>query len=428
MEVAGATQLGGGGRVSPLRDRAVLSLLVAETVSHAGIGMTWVALPWFVLTTTGSPTRMGMVMAAELLPVAILGIPAGAVVGRLGARRSMRTSDLARAVIMVVIPVLSLAGWLSFPTLLVLVLALGMFVAPYHSAQRVLLPQLVGEDERTVAQANALMQGSTRLATLLGPALGGVLIAAFRAETVLFIDAGTYLVAWTLITVGVPRARVDEDIEVETPRVLDGVRFLLKNRLLSRLTFGHTVTEMAFQGLFAALPVAVLVRYGGDPRLAGLFLASFGGGAVVGTIAVIPVVARVAPLLLAGLSAALGCVFPWLLAFDPPPWLVATTLALVGLNNPFHIAPLNSVMTLRSPPALRAQVLAASFTIILIAGPLGLILAGPALERFGPDPVFTAIAALATVGYGSAAIVCLGTWRRERAFTPVPASGTPRGS
>jgi MFS family permease len=58
--------------------------------------MTFLALPWFVLATTGSPTKMSIVLAVELAPVAILGIPSGAVIARWGARRSMLVSDLAR--------------------------------------------------------------------------------------------------------------------------------------------------------------------------------------------------------------------------------------------------------------------------------------------------------------------------------------------
>ena len=70
---------------SPLLQRSIFALLSAEVISSLGAQMTFLALPWFVLTTTGSTTRMGIVLAAELLPIALLGIPSGAVVSRLGA-------------------------------------------------------------------------------------------------------------------------------------------------------------------------------------------------------------------------------------------------------------------------------------------------------------------------------------------------------
>ena len=85
-----------GERVSVLRARGLGALLASQVVSSLGSQMTFLALPWFVLTTTGSPTRMSIVLAAELAPVAVLGIPSGVVIARWGARRTMLVADLAR--------------------------------------------------------------------------------------------------------------------------------------------------------------------------------------------------------------------------------------------------------------------------------------------------------------------------------------------
>ena len=68
-----------------LRRRPLAALLAAEVVSTTGSQMTWLALPWFVLVTTGSATRMSAVVGAELIGLAALGIPGGAVLRRLGA-------------------------------------------------------------------------------------------------------------------------------------------------------------------------------------------------------------------------------------------------------------------------------------------------------------------------------------------------------
>lgn len=81
----------------PLRQRPIVALISAQVISSLGSQMTFLALPWFVLKTTGSPTRMGVVLAAELAPIAVLGIPSGALIARWGARRTMLVADLARA-------------------------------------------------------------------------------------------------------------------------------------------------------------------------------------------------------------------------------------------------------------------------------------------------------------------------------------------
>ena len=89
-----------------LRNRSLAAILSAELVSLTGSAMTLVALPWFVLLTTGSTAKMGWVLAAELLPVGIFGIPSGSVIARLGAKRTMNISDAARVPLMTAIPVL----------------------------------------------------------------------------------------------------------------------------------------------------------------------------------------------------------------------------------------------------------------------------------------------------------------------------------
>src|ERR671937_1427966 len=81
--------------VQLLRNRSLAAVLVAETVSLSGSAMTFVALPWFVLATTGSTARMGWVLAAELIPVGLFGIPSGTLIARLGAKRTMNISDAA---------------------------------------------------------------------------------------------------------------------------------------------------------------------------------------------------------------------------------------------------------------------------------------------------------------------------------------------
>ena len=76
-----------------MKSRPIIALVAAEITSILGSRMTYLALPWFVLVTTGSPAKMTIVLAAEILPMAIFGIPSGMVVERLGARTTMLVCD-----------------------------------------------------------------------------------------------------------------------------------------------------------------------------------------------------------------------------------------------------------------------------------------------------------------------------------------------
>ena len=191
----------------PVKRSAVSALVLAETISVLGTRMTYLALPWFVLVTTGSPGKMSLVLAAEILPMAILGIPERG--GRPAARVADddAVADFARAPILASIPLLYSAGILSFGLLLAIVALLGCFMPPYFASQRTILPELVGEDETRMSQANSSIEGGTAFAALIGPVLAGVLIPFIGAPNVLYVDAATYLVAFVLVFAFVPRRK-----------------------------------------------------------------------------------------------------------------------------------------------------------------------------------------------------------------------------
>ena len=268
-------------RAEILRNVPLRALVVAEVISTTGSQMTWLALPWFVLVTTGSPTRMTFVLAAEVIGLGLVGLPSGKLLQRLGARRTMLVADAFRAPLMLLVPVLHWTGHLSYAPLLLLAFLLGAFTAPYFAAQRVILPELLGEDESTISQATALTQAAQRTTMLLGPPLAGVLIGIFGPAPVLVIDAATYLVSFVIVLVFVPgRAPVPEAEEARG--LLAGLRFLVHEPLLRVWGPLFILGDAAWQVFFAAVPVLTIERFGADARVAGVLFAAFGAGALVG--------------------------------------------------------------------------------------------------------------------------------------------------
>jgi MFS family permease len=200
---------------------------------------------------------MGWVLAAELLPVGLLGIPAGSLIARLGAKRTMNVADAARAPLMAAVPVLYWTDHLSFPLLLAFTFAIGCFMAPYYASSRLILPEVVGEDEQLVAQGSAFVQTITQLTQLGGPILGGLLISLTSAPAVLIVDAATYafsfVVILTFVRVG---KRVEQD---ESSRGLfAGLRYVWRDQLLRPMACAAAFINFAAQGLFATIPVLVL--------------------------------------------------------------------------------------------------------------------------------------------------------------------------
>ena len=386
---------------------ALAALLVAEAVSTTGSQMTLVALPWFVLVTTGSPARTGLVVAADLVPMVLLAIPGGALAGRLGARRTMLASDLARAPLIGLVPVLHALGVLSFPVLVGLVFCHGVFWPPYFASQGALLAELLGGDRRRLTRASALFQAVTRATLLVGPALGGVLIASVGPADVLLLDAASYLVAFVLVARCIPAGGRAPAAAGGGGGMLRGVRVLLGDELLRAWTLAASLSQMGFQTLLLALPVLAFTRYGQDPRVAGLLVGAWGGGALAGSLVALRLPGRLPPLTV-GSVAGLGQALPlWLLVVSLPAPVAVAVLGVAGLANGIRVPPLRAVTVLRMPPASRVQAMTAEATLPTAAGLLALAVAGPALEAFGVAPVFAGVAAVATtaaVGFAAVAL------------------------
>lgn len=380
---------------APVARRRLWVLIASESLSSIGTQVTWLALPWFVLTTSGSPTRMGVVFAAELIPIALLGIPSGSLVARWGARQTMLWCDAARAVLIAAFPVLHFLGLLSFPVLLALVVLVGSCTAPYLGAQRIAVVDVVGADEAAMVRGNGLLESGTRFANLLGPAVGGALIAALGSFTVLWIDAATYLVSFLMLQ-ALPRREADPEGQ-ERPGVLAGARAILSDWVLSRLALLATLYGFAFPILIASLPVMALERYDGSPRAAGYLLAAWGGGALVGALLVSRLASQIKPWPLGRFAAVMFAAPLWGLTGSLPIVAVGCLLCVTGIATSALNAPIISLFLARTDPAVQAHAITALMTANLLAGPLGYLLAGPLLAAIGISGTCAVVASIASL-------------------------------
>lgn len=402
---------------SLLRSGPLRALLAAEVISTTGMQMTWLALPWFVLITTGSPAQMTGVMAAELIGFALAGLPAGPLIQRLGARRTMLWADALRVPLMLLVPALHWSGHLVYAELIVLALALGVVGAPYFTAQRVILPELLGEDETRMSQAQALFQGAIRVTLLLGPPLGGVLIGVLDAASVLVVDAATYVVSFLLLALFVPGR--DGSPEAEEARgLLAGLRFLRREPLLRVWIPLFVVGDAGWQAFFAAVPVVTVERFGADAKVAGVLFAAFGAGALVGNFASFRFLSkRVEGLRLIAFSVPFQALPLWILPLDVGAATMFCAVLASGIANGVCNPSIHALWTLRIPAAMRPKAMAASGTIWALGMPVGLLVAGPVLSLFGARPVLVGFAVVQTVCMFAVAAVSLSVSR-----SPLPAS------
>jgi len=388
----------------PTRRRAVVTLLTADLLSTTGSEMTAVALPWFVLVSTGSPVRMGAVLAAEFAGIALLGIPGGRLAGALGMRSTMIASDLARSILIALIPVLYWAGELGLPVLLTVGFLIGGFFTAHQASQQSVLAAVSGGDELALTRVGGVLGAANETASFVGPALGGILVTVIGAASVLLLDAVSFLVSAALVfaataglrTSRVSRARLARTGETHM-RLFDGLRWLRTDKRLRRRIAGLAVAQIAFTALIATIPVAARSRYHAGASLAGWLLASYGAGSAVGGL--LSATARrtggrIADLGMVGLAVSL-----WPLVTPLPSAGVAACIAANGVCSGLVYPRLFAALTLQPPERLRSLVVASATTMLSVTGPIGFLAAGLLLGRAGSVTLaFLLVAGSATIG------------------------------
>jgi MFS family permease len=399
-----------------LGERTLRAVVAARFVSLTGTNMTTVALPWFVLATTGSTTRMGLVLACQTLPAFALGIPGGSVVAALGARRSLVLGDALRAPVLVAVPVLHATGNLSFPTLLALVTATGVFSVPYAAAASSLLPEIVGEDEREVARAQAALQVAIQVTGVIGPVLAGVLIPLIGAAQLLYIDGASYavsaLVVLAFVHVGraVPRAQ-------RRRGVLAGIQHVFRDPLLASIVTVALAAHVGLAALFASLP-ALAFREFHDARTAGLLFSADAVGSVIGGVLTLRLARTFAPLQLGIAGFVLMSAPIWLLTVATPRPLATVVLFVFGLGGPLGVSPISALLTTRAPADVRPKVVAAFLSITSAGTPLGAAVTGYAIAGAGFRVTYAGVAAAMTL---ATALLVWCARRATRAPEVVPA-------
>jgi MFS family permease len=181
------------------RTRGFVGLMTAEAISLFGGRMTFLALPWLVLVTTGSATRTGVIAFAEMVPYVLVSAAGGPLVDRMGHRRTAIVMDLASALVVGAIPLLYRTGGLAFEVLVILVMAAGAARGLGDSGKRVLFPVVVARAGVDMTRATTIRDGLSRAATLIGAPVAGVLIAATDAPTVLLLDAASFVVSALIV-------------------------------------------------------------------------------------------------------------------------------------------------------------------------------------------------------------------------------------
>lgn len=390
-----------------MRRRAPLAaLLAADAVSNTGNTIARIAIPWFVLEATGSAALTGLAAFFSFLPVVISAFFGGALVDRFGFRRTSVVADVASAAAVGAIPLLDVVAGVEVWQVMALVFLGALLDAPGVTAREALLPDVAELGGMRIERAAGLHGAIARGSVLVGAPLGGVLVAVFGATSALWLDAASFLVSATLVRTLVPALRPHGHGEDEPARYLaqlaEGVRFVARDRVLRAIVVTVLLTNFLDSPLSPVVyPVYAREAFGGAEHL-GLMLGTFGGAALLGSLAFSAIGHRLSRRgVFVGCFFAVSLVYVALATLPPLP----VTLALLGVAG-FAAGPLNPVIGAvsyeRIPPQLRGRVFGAVTAGAWAAIPLGTIVGGIAVDAVGVQATLLAIALayVAVTGYG----------------------------
>ncbi len=370
-------------------------LFCANSISGLGNQFTFIAVPWFVLETTGSAAKTGLTGFFTTFPILLMGFFGGTVVDRFGFKRTSVFSDSTSGLIVALIPLLFHTIGLAFWQLLGLVFLRTLLAGPGNIGRQSLIPDLARIGNVGLERTNAISQASGRITSLMGPLLAGALIAIIGTSNLLWLDAGSFFLSAIMIAVAIrsqPVHHVNDHTVPYLTRLRAGFQFLRSDRLLRALLLAVSTTNLLAAPLYIVVfPVYAKARFGKALDL-GLMFTSIGIGALIGSIT-FGVIGHRLPRRATFLGGVLATAMAdGLLALNPALPVVIMTLTLVGFaGSPINVL-LMTIRQERVPAHVRGRVFGLMQAMNNLTVPLGMVVIGRLLQQVGIRVTLLAIA------------------------------------
>lgn len=382
-----------------LRRSPVFARFWAATfASQVGDAMAWIALPWFVLQSTGSATAAAGVLAALQLPAIVSGALVGSLLDRFQPRTVMAVDNVLRTLVFLAVPAFYAFGGLELWLLFLLVVMAGALEPATHVGTRVMIPELVDDDD--LHHANMLLALGDGLSVVAGPLAAGILVAGLGGPFVLLLDALSFG-AMAAVVASLPRVAREGTPPRRSLAERLGLRQIWRSKVLRVATLLSLVFFFSYGPLEAALPVFSERVLRTDARGFGLLWAALGVGMMAGTLLSSWLGRRLrVGVALPAIAVAWGvCLAPLTLVTDVTS--AAVVLALGGFVWGPYI-PLETTFLQRVVPRDQlGRVFGFRSTLLTSGAPLGIAVGG-AMLAFLPS--------ISLIGLSSAACVTVGVF------------------
>jgi predicted MFS family arabinose efflux permease len=312
--------------LAPLAERNFRLFFFGASWSLLGDAMAVIALTFAVLDLTGSAEDLGYVLAARSIPLIAMVVFAGVVADRQPRRRVMLSADVARLISQGALAALLISGHALVWELMALSAVHGAASSLFYPASTGLIPQVVSEG--ALQQANALRGLAQSVGNIIGPALGGVMVAAAGAGWAIAFDAATFgISAVSLAMLRVAPQPLSSETTHFFRELREGWREFIARRWVWVTVVGMSLTNMMFAVLLVLGPVMAKRGMGGAPAWAAI-LSAYGAGSLVGGMTALRFQPR-RPMLAAALAATV-CPWPAIALAVRTPVAVVCALALLA--------------------------------------------------------------------------------------------------
>jgi predicted MFS family arabinose efflux permease len=398
MTFSGTSAPPPGSAWAPFRHRLFAAMWGAQFISNTGSWMQTVAAQWLMLTLTGSATYVALVQTAAGLPVLLFAVVAGTVGDLVDRRRFLLVTQVLMLVAAAALGVLAIEGLVTPWLLLALLFAVGTGQALTSPTWQTLQPELVTPAERT--QAISLGAVNQNLARAVGPAIGGLLLAATSAGDVFLIHAATFAAVIAVIAAWRSAARPASALPREHAgeAIRAGARYVAASPALRAILIRAGLLIFFASAIWALLPLTAEAQLHLGSGGYGLLLGSVGIGAVAGAALLPGLRARFsADLLLAAGSAGLAIV-ALLMALVHITVIVAIALAFGGICWILALSTLNSAYQLALPAWIKARGMSFYLVVFQGGGAIGSAVMGVAAQQAGLSPILVAAGAGLALG------------------------------
>jgi MFS family permease len=388
---------------------AVGTFLLGNGISLTGNTFALVALPWFVIETTGSAARTGVAGMISALPALAAGLIGGVLVDRFGGRLMSIVSDIVSGLAVLLIPLLHETIGLNYGTLLVLIFLGALLDVPGITARRTLLPDLAQRAGWRDERMNAAFENSQGGALIIGPLIAGVLASALGTVNLLWFTGASFAVSAVAIALCAPAGvHRDDDQDEPEPGILapmmTGLRYVARDPLLLTLALSLAMMNFLVTPFWSVVMPVLMDRTFGEVSRLGLLITLFGIGNLVGGTVYGWIGHRIRQYRrgLYLLGAASFAAYLWLIVVEQSyPLLAVGGLVMGALSGPIN--PLLVTLRMeRIPKHLRGRVFASFSGLTGLAIPLGMLFAGWVLQVAGATRGMQIFSGVAT-----AMVVCL---------------------